>query len=106
MKPTQPTVRAVDGGGNEFWLDANGLAFRADCSRAPELDGPPLHAPLTRGEVVRVLAGEWRRVADLRALKDANSTHWDGAVVQCENIAYALGLTAEFNAMIAGEVQP
>ena len=46
MKPIPPTVRALDADGSEFFLDSRGLAFRADSSRVPELDGPPAERDL------------------------------------------------------------
>jgi len=39
-KPTPPCIRALDADGSEFFMDARGLAWRADSSRVPELDGP------------------------------------------------------------------
>lgn len=62
-KPTPPCVRAKDADGSEFFLDARGLAWRADSSRVPELDGPAVgmcagcgcrgyHVDTTAGEVI------------------------------------------------------
>lgn len=105
-----PTVRALDADGSEFWLDANGLAWRADRSRVPELDSVPVDpAPLDRAEVVGVLAAlhlaamrcreaysiepnaHRQRVGQVRNLSRANTV---------ELVADRLGLRAEFHAAV------
>jgi hypothetical protein len=96
-KPTPPCVRALDADGSEFWLDRNGLAWRADSSRVPELDGPAIptdakhtrtRSPLMidREQVVKALASE----CALHVRKDAREG--------ISAVAEALGLRAEFDA--------
>lgn len=108
LKPTPPCVRALDADGSEFWMDARGLAWRADSSRVPELDGPPAGpAALDRAAVVRVLATEYRANGLLlSAIKcKITANRLEARCDAYEEVADSLGLRAEFDAACK-EVRP
>ena len=90
--PVGPFVTAHDVKHGEFFLDANGLAWRADRTRVAELDGPPINvrtidapATLDRGEVLRVLVKRADRNAMYCAI-DLGFTlaEWSAAIASAE----------------------
>jgi len=93
--------------GSELWMDdATGKAFRADCSRAPEFDGPASPAPLDRAEVARVLAAMAREIDETEPEHEATPN--DDCPVcasmaleheTLERVASRLSLSAEFAAL-------
>ena len=110
--PIGPFVTARDADGSEFFLDANGLAWRADRTRVAELDGPPMSitrseppATLDRGGVLAAMARAWmhytRKAASGRDVPDVGR-RLVASARGVQRAAFALGFTAsEWSAAIA-----